>query len=325
VKAEQTPGCFAYDTVRVKVNHSPAINLGNDTSFCSGKSVLLDAGSGFSQYRWSDASIQQKLTVNKAGTFSVIGTTAEGCNSYDTLRVISVWSLPLPSLDHNTELCESSTRLLDPGSFSSYLWQDGSSSRKYVATTMGNYFVQVTDNNGCVNADTVHITTIFPPPHDFLPSDISICTYGTSDLTATGSFASYTWSNGSSAPKLIVDKAGKYWLQVRDSKGCIGTDSIVVSIKDCMVGLRVPNAFTPNHDATNDIFRALLFGNVKSFELTVYNRWGQIVFYTVDRYKGWDGTIGGKDQDPGVFVWMCRYQLEGDKEKVERGTVTLIR
>jgi hypothetical protein len=39
----------------------------------------------------------------------------------------------------------------------------------------------------------------------------------------------------------------------------------------------------------------------------------------------WDGTVGGKDQDPGVFIWTCKYQLEGEKEKVERGSVTLIR
>jgi gliding motility-associated-like protein len=325
VKAEQTPGCFAYDTVRVKVNHSPAINLGNDTSFCSGKSVMLDAGAGFNWYRWSDASTQQTLSVNSPGTYSVVGTTVEGCSSLDTLKVVSVWPLPAISLDHNSELCQSSSRILDPGQFSSYQWQDGNTSRKYTVNGMGIYYVQVTDNNGCVNADTVYITTILPPPHDFLPGDTSICSYGSAELASVRSFASYRWSTGGTATKLIVDKAGKYWLQVRDDKGCVGTDTVVVNIKDCMVGLKVPNAFTPNHDAANDVFRVLLFGKVKSFELTVYNRWGQIVFYTVDRYKGWNGTIAGKDQDPGVYIWTCKYELEGNTEKMKRGTVTLIR
>lgn len=325
VKAELTPGCFAYDTVRVKVNHSPAINLGNDTSFCSGKSVMLDAGAGFNRYRWSDASTQQTLSVNSPGTYSVVGTTVEGCSSLDTLKVVSVWPLPAISLDHNSELCQSSSRILDPGQFSSYRWQDGNTSRKYTVSAMGIYYVQVTDNNGCENADTVKITTILPSPYDFLPSDTSICSYGTAELAAVRSFASYIWSTGGTAPKLIVDKAGKYWLQVHDNKGCIGADTIVVNSKDCMVGLKLPNAFTPNHDAANDVFRALLFGKVKTFELTVYNRWGQIVFSTVDRYKGWDGTVAGKDQDPGVYIWTCKYQLEGDQEKMERGTVTLIR
>jgi gliding motility-associated-like protein len=325
VKAELIPGCFGYDTVRVKVNHSPSIYLGNDTSFCIGKSTVLDAGVGFSAYRWSDGSSLQTLTVNKTGSYSVIGTTTDGCSSYDTMRVVSVWPLPSPALDHNNELCQSSSRILDPGAFVSYLWQDGSTSRKYNASTTGNYYVQVTDNNGCVNADTVVITTILPPPFNFLPNDTSICSYGTADLKPTGTFTSFLWSNGSSTSKITVDKPGTYWLQVRDNNGCIGKDTVVVNPKDCMVGLRVPNGFTPNKDHKNDEFRAMLFGNVKLFELTVYNRWGQIVFFTTDRYKGWDGTVAGRDQDPGVFIWMCKYQLEGDQKRIERGTVTLVR
>ena len=325
VKAELTPGCFAYDTIKVKVHHSPAINLGNDTSFCYGKSALLNAGAGFDKYQWNDGSSQQTLSVSKAGTFTVTGTTAEGCPSNDTLNVIKVWPLPLISIDHNSELCQSSVRILDPGNFSSYLWQDGSTSRQYTVSSAGSYYVQVTDYNGCVNADTVSITTILPSPSNFLTKDTSICSYGTAELKPARSFASYTWSNGSSASKITVGNAGKYWLQVRDAKGCIGSDTVIVSLKDCMVGLRVPTAFTPNRDATNDIFRALLFGNVKSFDLTVYNRWGQVVFHTTDRFKGWDGTVNGVDQKPDVFVWLCKYQLQGDEQKVERGTVTLIR
>lgn len=325
VKAELTSGCFAYDTVSVKVNHSPPINLGNDTSFCFGKSIVLDVGGGFSTYRWSDGSSSQTFSVTKAGTYSVTGTTVEGCSSYDTMKVIAVYPLPVITLDHNQELCESSTRSLDPGVFSSYLWHDGSINRKYTVNTTGTYYVEVTDNNGCSNSDTTRITTILPAPSDFLPSDTSICSYGAADLRPDGSFSSYLWSNGSTLSKTTVDRAGNYWLQVRDSKGCAGRDTIAVTLKDCMKGVYVPTAFTPNQDSKNDEFRAMLFGKVKSFDLTIYNRWGQPVFHTTDHYKGWDGRVAGKEQDPGTFIWLCRYQLEGEREKVERGTVTLIR
>lgn len=325
VRAEDIPGCFVYDTIRIKVNHSPTISLGRDTSFCFGKSTVLDAGAGFTTYRWSDGSSFQTITVNKVGTFSVIGTTAEGCSSYDTMKVISVYPLPVITLDHNQELCESSTRSLDPGTFSSFLWQDGNTNRRYTVNTSGTYYVQVTDNNGCTNSDTVHITTMLPSPSHFLPNDTSICSYGTAELKTVSSFNSYLWSNGSTLSKITIDKAGNYWLQVKDSKGCIGRDTIVVTLKDCMKGVYIPTAFTPNQDSKNDQFRAMLFGKVKSFDLTIYNRWGQAVFHTTDYYKGWDGKVAGKEQDPGTFIWLCRYQLEGDQEKVERGTVTLIR
>ncbi|RYF85980.1 MAG: hypothetical protein EOO03_12475, partial [Chitinophagaceae bacterium] len=58
---------------------------------------------------------------------------------------------------------------------------------------------------------------------------------------------------------------------------------------------------------------------------TVYNRWGQIVFQTSDRNKGWDGRVAGTTQDSNLFVWICSYQFEAGTEKVEKGTVMLIR
>ena len=105
----------------------------------------------------------------------------------------------------------------------------------------------------------------------------------------------------------------------------MGKDSVVVKIKDCMEGFFVPSAFTPNNDGKNDIFRPLIFGNVKQYQFTIYNRWGQIVFRTKEIGKGWDGNLGGVLQDPNVFTWTCTYQLEGEGKKSEKGLVTLIR
>jgi gliding motility-associated-like protein len=87
----------------------------------------------------------------------------------------------------------------------------------------------------------------------------------------------------------------------------------------------VPNAFTPGKDGKNDVFRALLFGDVRGFSFTVYNRWGEIVFHSKERTKGWDGNYKGKPQDANMFVWVCRYQLEGEVEQMEKGTVMLMR
>jgi gliding motility-associated-like protein len=87
----------------------------------------------------------------------------------------------------------------------------------------------------------------------------------------------------------------------------------------------IPNVFTPNHDGYNDYFKPLLFGTVKQYYLVVYNRWGQTVFQTTDRAKGWGGLYKGKEQNNDVFVWMCRYQLEGEQVKIQKGTVVLVR
>jgi gliding motility-associated-like protein len=71
--------------------------------------------------------------------------------------------------------------------------------------------------------------------------------------------------------------------------------------------------------------RPLLFGNVKSYRFTIYNRWGEIVFQTNELRKGWDGKFAGRLQQTGVFIWICNYQFEGAEDKTQKGTFTLIR
>jgi gliding motility-associated-like protein len=100
---------------------------------------------------------------------------------------------------------------------------------------------------------------------------------------------------------------------------------MVILSKDCMSGLYVPTAFTPNGDGKNDVFRPLLFGNVSQYRLTVYNRWGEVVYQTTEPQKGWDGKVAGIQQAPNVFIWTCTYQLEGEAVQNRKGSVTLIR
>ncbi|WP_240410149.1 gliding motility-associated C-terminal domain-containing protein [Flavisolibacter nicotianae] len=325
VRAEKTPGCFAYDTVRVKVYHAIPIQLGADQQFCNGDSAVLDAGAGFSSYAWNTGERTQKITARTKGNYSVVGTTANGCKSTDTLIVKDVWPLPSVHLDKNAGLCAGETRVLNAGNFVSYFWQDGSKGGTYTVKDTGTYVVRVTDSHGCIGTDVTVIKAIVPLPTRFLPPDTAICPYGTLTIKPINSFSSYLWSDGSRAPNMTVEKPGFFWLQAENQDGCIGRDTILVNSKECMAGLYVPSAFTPNRDGKNDVFRAQVFGLARKFELTVYNRWGQVVFYTVDQARGWDGKVAGIEQETGVYVWTCRYQLDGSPEKLEKGTVSIIR
>lgn len=325
VRAEKSPGCFAYDTIRVRVFNSPAISLGNDTAFCKGSTLTLDAGDGFMAYVWNTGATGRQITIAEKGIYSVIGTTIDGCRSYDTLQVINVHTNPIVSLGDNNAICEGTIRQLGAGNFAHYLWNDGSTERTITVDKPGNYSVRVTDHNGCSTTGSLLIDKILPLPGNFLPKDTAICTYGTLVLKPLDTFSEYTWSDGSKASILTINRSGIYRLEVKDAAGCTGTDEIVVRPKECLEGLYVPNAFTPNNDGQNDLFRAMLMGPVKAFQLTVYNRWGEVVFQTSDPQKGWDGRFKGKAQDANVFVWVCRYQLEGREATMEKGTVMIIR
>jgi gliding motility-associated-like protein len=325
LKAEKTPGCFGFDTIHITVHQSPDIHLGNDTSICAKQSVLLNAGPGFTNYLWSNGSTNQQITINQAGTYHVTATTAEGCSSKDTLILLAVHTLPIVLLNKNPELCIGSSKILDAGAFATYLWQDGSNNRTYAVNTTGIYHLTVTDINGCKTSDTTVITTLLTLPKNFLPADTAICNYGTISLAAISPFSTYQWSNGSSSAIIIVDKPGTYWLEVKDSKGCAGRDSLAVLPKQCLKGLFVPSAFTPDGNGRNDKLKALLFGDIKYFEFSIYNRYGQRVFYTNNIGAGWDGTFKGKTQEAGTYVWQCRYVLAGEPSVQQQGSAILIR
>ena len=325
IRAEKMPGCFAYDTVRITVHHSPAIDLGSDKSFCSGDSTVFDAGTGFNQYLWNNGNTSRQITVTTPGIYSVRGTTIQGCKSYGTVKVHTVFANPVVRLDHNNTLCLGSSRVLDAGPFSSYTWTDGSSSRTLSVNNLGIYAVEVQDANGCKGSDTTVIMEFLPLPENFLPADTAICSYGSLTLKPTRTYTSYLWSNNASASAITITQPGEYWLKVEDINGCKGSDTIRVHPKDCMQGFYIPTAFTPDGDGKNDLFRPLLFGQVKKYSFTIYNRWGQVVFQTSELVKGWNGVFAGTKQDSNVFAWTCTYQLEGQEAKTEKGTVMLIR
>lgn len=325
IKAEKQVGCFAYDTLHVQVKTSPPIQLGPDQSFCSGDSAVLNAGAGFAGYVWNTGNTQQQLTVFAKGTYSVIGTMANQCKSYDTIKIVNVWPLPVVSLDHTNELCYGQTRVLNAGNFAAYQWQDGSTNAFYTATGMGTYYVTVTDNNHCQASDTTHITTIRPNPANFLPADTAICSYEKIQLQPLHSYTDYLWSNNAVTSSITIAQPGAYWLQVTDDHSCTGSDTIVVQPKTCLIGFKIPNAFSPNGDGLNDIFKPIIGAIVTAYQFTIYNRWGQVVFSTSNLYQGWDGTMGGKPQNSGVFVWTCKYKTDAGVERLERGTVMLIR
>ncbi len=129
----------------------------------------------------------------------------------------------------------------------------------------------------------------------------------------------------SSVYRFFEVQSGQYWLQVKDSKGCLGIDSILVLPKECLKGFFMPTAFTPNNDGKNDILKPVLLGNVKQYQFWIYNRWGQVVFHSVDLSKGWDGTYKQLNQDGNVFVWVCTYQFESEPLQSKKGTFVLIR
>ena len=157
------------------------------------------------------------------------------------------------------------------------------------------------------------------------PADTTKCDYSTISLLGETGFPAYLWSTGANTPAITVADPGTYTLQITDTNGCKASASASITDSSCPQYVYLPNAFTPNHDGRNDIFRPTFAGPTSGFRFAVYDRWGRLMFETKDPAVGWDGTIGGKEQPVGVYVWVCVYKLYEQPERMQRGTVMLIR
>jgi|GEM_PF-2589835 len=327
VQVTTNNGCVGSDTTAItQIVPIPSIDLGPDASFCSGDSLLLNAGSGFGSYSWSNGAQSPSIYVHQAGSYSVRAEVTDGCYSTDTMKVVRVYSTPLVNLGGNGALCEGSVRTLNAGNgFAQYQWENGSNLPSQSVNATGIYWVQVTDNNGCVGGDTTTITQIIPTPSGFLKADTLICDGYPSKIYAVGQFNSYSWNTGDSGSFMTTRRGGTYTLTVTDSYGCSATSDIVVNTKQCLLGVYFPNAFTPNRDGHNDYYKSDVFGNIAKYHLQIFNRWGQSIFETKDFSKGWDGTFHGQEQPVGGYAWVCHYQFEGSEEIQEKGTMMLFR
>jgi gliding motility-associated-like protein len=116
-----------------------------------------------------------------------------------------------------------------------------------------------------------------------------------------------------------------YVLEATSEYGCLNYDTVTVKV-EVKTLLLVPNAFTPNQDGLNDVFRIIKTLNIAEvLDVFVFNRWGQKVFEGQNSTAFWDGTFKGKVQDLGVYVYVIRAITRDGDEITETGNVTLLR
>jgi gliding motility-associated-like protein len=126
-----------------------------------------------------------------------------------------------------------------------------------------------------------------------------------------------------------VQKGGVYTVDLINEYGCVSSEKINV-IEKCESSLFVPNAFTPNDDGRNEIFYVEGV-NVYDFELWIFDRWGEVIYHSLDMKEGWNGKRNNNMQDAqiDVYVWKVKYRFWEDREnnkplREEVGTVTLV-
>jgi gliding motility-associated-like protein len=140
---------------------------------------------------------------------------------------------------------------------------------------------------------------------------------------------SYVWNTSPVQPVDMPTNlgAGTYTVTISAPNACTLTASGTVETDFSCIGVYFPSAFTPGTNGRNDGFGPLgSLSSIKNYKLSVYNRWGERVFYSVNPFDKWDGKVKGRDTDGNLFVWQSEYNLTGQPNKIFRkGTILLIR
>jgi len=297
-------GCDSTRTLNLLVNPKQITHLYPE--ICKGQSYFA---SGHQQ--------------NTSGIYYDTLNTYLGCDSV-IITHLHVRDLPKPDLGPMRGICTHDTIRLDPGSFSSFLWQDGSTNQFFDVYFPGLYFVYVTDDIGCAGSDSVNIPKMYPLPNDFLPADTSLC-LGNTVILKPREFISYLWSTGATTRSIAVNQTGTYRLEVTDFYGCKGTDSTHVFFYTDCLDIQIPNAFTPNDDQLNDHFRPFVPAPIMDFQMQIWDRWGKLLYATNDYTRGWDGTFKGIEQPTAAYIYVIRYKTRDGKPFKKKGSFLLIR
>lgn len=306
------------DSILVVYFIPPALD--DSLNACVGDTVTLVAGFA-SDYQWSNGETTSSININNSGIYSVL-TTLEQCLGSDTV-VVFFSEFPVIELGNDTSICEDQSVVLQAESAENYFWSNDSITPSIIASNSGVYWVQAS-NGVCITTDTITINSIAYPNIE-LGSDTTIC-FGNS-LTLNPGFAeTYSWSDSSSFPSIVVSSEGLYGLQASNAN-CVTTDSIKVAFVncDCEFIVEIPNSFTPNNDGFNDSFRPKKLDCISNATMTIFNRWGNEIFFTNDVQTGWDGTSNNRNSPDGTYYWILNYATT-EKEKNEKaGFVTIVR
>jgi gliding motility-associated-like protein len=317
------------------------------TSFFEVSGWTWDFGDGD-----TDTTQNPSHTFDSSGTYTIIleAGSVLGCTGSDTFE-LSVIEEPAMAMNiSDTGGCVPLFVQFDVGSnssdtFESFSWNlgEGTSSTlpnpSTTYTSPGSYLVNFSGEyaSGRCTLDTVVRINVYKKAHaDFIfdPHDAALnnATISFFDRSANATFWNWDFGDTSTStarnPQHLYTDHGAFvvTLVVNNSGNCPDTiQQVVVIAKEAYI--KVPNAFTPNGDGLNDVFRILRAGVLELIVFRIYNRWGELVFETFDIDEGWDGKFRGNDQDVGTFVYYVQaITVDSNPESViQKGSFSLLR
>ncbi|MBI1836544.1 MAG: gliding motility-associated C-terminal domain-containing protein [Flavobacteriia bacterium] len=334
-----TDNCEFHDSVFVNVFYDSPVPIIEDTvKLCNGDTTLLIV-SGAESYNWLPNYHINILTgdsVLVSPDFNMYYY-CDFTNACGTIRdsVFMKIQIPVITAGNDTIICPGDKALVWANGGINYQWFPMNSvDNQFGQTTFvhpninTNYFVLGTDIYGCTDTAFVEVD-LYPQIYIQACPDIYafqgdvVTLYANTNIGGT-----YTWSPSEHlscvncmTPSANPNQNYTYTVTLTDSHGCIATDDVKIFYDGI---LYVPNTFTPDGNMFNNVFKAI-GGNIISFKMEIFNRWGELIFSSNSMDESWDGTYNGLPCPIGTYTWKIEYSDYNNSRKMLVGHVNIVK
>jgi gliding motility-associated-like protein len=323
---------FAFDDITIKnaalpITVVPILQPAGCTVNDGSATLTVNGGVPAYSYLWNpNVSITNSATGLGAGNYTVTISDATGCNKVSSFSIVHTPDVTFDTIT-SPDTCNRGVGMAKVFAQNgtppfAYLWSWAANTTASINNLIaGTYNIKVTDSKGCAKSESVSIENVGDFTID-LGSDTTICS-GNGFYLNPGKYIFYEWQDLSNDSAYHVIASGLYSVEVIAANGCRASDTIEV-IEDCLHDVVLPNAFSPNEDGRNDIFKAETV-TIKSFSINIYNRWGQVIFKSNSINNGWDGRFKSSKCESAIYFWVAVYSPDGLETKEKKGTLFLIR
>jgi gliding motility-associated-like protein len=337
-------GCTGNVSANVDLQNNLTVKTISDTAVCPGAvftAITTTNLVGGTTFNWmpatglSSTGAQSPVITVGATSRYIVTATNGACVAKDTLD-LTIGTVPTVQTIADTTVC--------PGtSFTAQTFSDGTSFAWSPATglnnatarspviTIGtvNRYIVTAFIGACSSSDTLNLTIAALPTVSAGP-DQTIIEGDSVQLAATGSAGTYVWtpSIGLNASNILQPVAKPlqttlYTVQVTSAQECKATDNVLVTMLPYCV--KPMDAFTPNGDGRNDVWLLTNGACITSVSVSVYNRYGSLVYESKDYKNDWNGTFKGKALPDATYYFIATYRLMNGSSAFVKGNVTILR
>ncbi|MBL4862803.1 MAG: gliding motility-associated C-terminal domain-containing protein [Crocinitomicaceae bacterium] len=331
--------CVLNETVLIEVYYTTPIPIMPDSlTVCRGESLDISVFGGQTYFWYPNSNISavdtNVVTVTPPNDITYYCDLTNACGTATDSVLIEVVIANITA-GNDTIICHGESVNIWALGGVSYEWWPGNTLNNTVnswvtatPTAPTTYYVLGTDQFGCTAVDSVWID-LFPLAFIQTSPDVYAFYGDEIQLSATSTTSGpYIWSPAEFLSCVVCpdpiaqpDQNYSYVVSYTDNNGCVASDTVNIYYDPI---LYIPNTFTPDSESLNTVFKAE-GGNIKTFEMLIFNRWGELIYTISDFNDSWDGKYKGEPCQDGTYIWTVTLTGFDDEEHMYTGHVNLLR